>query len=310
MIEIVCNIDRAYVKHCRLMLCTLLSSNRAVGAFRVHIITTGMSAADEAELASLSQLFDVKVCFYAVDYNLISSFPIREQDHLSLATYLRIYMPRLLPADIDKVLYLDSDIIVIDSIDELWNTPLGDYALAAVEERPPHDVETPRRLGYPEEWSYFNAGVLLVNLKLWRQLDVTSRCHDIIAEKGALLLHHDQDVLNTLLGGNKMLLSARWNMMDFFLLCEPDVQPRRMDDIRQSLTCPAIIHYNHLRKPWMHNCDNPLRWLYIDAALRHQPSAAPLRERVHYFFRNLLYRILGKRSAYLTEAEMRRLIRR
>lgn len=291
MIHIVCNIDSRYVEHCGVMLSSLLLHNPG-SAFQVHILNMGLTTDDKSRISRLGREHEIDFSFYDIPPSLLAGFPIKQSDHLSLASYLRIFMPRLLPAGIDKVLYLDCDLIVTDSIAGLWETDLAGVAVAAVEERPPFDVESPKILGYPSENSYFNAGVMLVNLKRWREMDLTGQSKAYIAAHSYQIVHHDQDVINALLNNQKKLLSIRWNLMDFFLLVEPDVQERRTDDLKQSMKHPAIIHFTGSRKPWLHHCDSPFRKLYLKIARQHGWRVITPKEQLHYRLRSALYEFL------------------
>lgn len=291
MIHIVCNIDSSYVEHCGVMLSSLLLHNPGRD-FQVHILHMGLTPADRSRLSRLAGKHPVTFSFYEIPAALLAGFPIKQSDHLSLASYLRIFMPELLPAGIDKVLYLDCDLIVTDSIAGLWETDMTGLAVAGVEERPPFDVESPDRLGYPRQNSYFNAGVMLVNLKHLREMDFTNLSKQYIAGNFDKIVHHDQDVINALLNGRKKLISIRWNLMDFFLLTEPDIQQRRSEDLNRSVQHPAIIHFTGSRKPWLHNCDSPFRKLYLKTAGEGGWQVISAKDKIHYWLRNTLYELL------------------
>lgn len=291
MIHIVCNIDSNYVEHCGVMLSSLLLHNPGE-AFQVHILHMGLTPEDKTRLSGLTRKHPVTFSFYDIPTALLAGFPIKQSDHLSLASYLRIFMPELLPADIDKVLYLDCDLIVTDSVAGLWETDVTGVAVAGVEERPPFDIEAPDRLGYPRQNSYFNAGVMLINLKRWREMDFTTLGKQYIIENSGKIVHHDQDVINALLNDRKQLISIRWNLMDFFLLTKPDIQKRRTDDLNRAVKHPAIIHFTGSRKPWLHNCDSPFRKLYLKTAAEGGWQVISPKEKIHYCFRNNLYELL------------------
>lgn len=85
------------------------------------------------KIKELESTFRVDIVFCEVPYSFIENYPIKEQDHLSLAAYLRIFISDLLPQTVDKVLYLDCDLLIMDSIADLWNIDLEEFAVAAVE---------------------------------------------------------------------------------------------------------------------------------------------------------------------------------
>lgn len=291
MIDIVCNIDRNYVEHCGVMLTSLFVNNAEL-KFRIHIINTGLSDIEKKRLAGYIEENYMDVFFYDVDFSSIKDFPITKKDHLSLAAYLRLFMPKLLPVDLNKVLYLDCDLLVVDSIEELWNTDLENNSIGVVEERGPFDIESPKVLKYPVEYSYFNSGVMLINLKKWRENALYERAMKFISANKELIMLHDQDVLNALLYKERKFISIRWNLMDFFLFARPDVQERRLLDWKLSIQHPAIIHFTGKRKPWLRNCDSPYRNQYIKLARQFGWNVITVRESMFYYLRKAWYKVL------------------
>lgn len=291
MIDIVCNIDENYVEHCGVMLTSLFIHNSDLD-IRVHIINTGVNDKGKHRLIECGLKFNIDILFYDVDFSYIKEYPITEKDHLSLAAYLRLFMSNLLPDNIDKVLYLDCDLLVVDSIKELWEMDIDGVAVAAVEEREPFDTESPKDLKYPVEYSYFNSGVMLVNLKEWRECNLCAEAMRFISINNSLIKLHDQDVLNALLYNKRKFISIRWNLMDFFLFSPPDVQENRMADWKLSIKYPAIIHFTGKRKPWLRNCDSPYRNQYIKIAKQYGWRVIKAQESIRYYLRKAWHRIL------------------
>ena len=284
MIYIACNIDHNYIEYCGVMLTSLFMHNPDQ-EFAVYIINIGLTKSDKERILQLTQQYNATIVFCDVSYSLIESFPIRENDHLTLATYLRIFVTQLLPLYIDKVLYVDCDILVVDSIEELWNTNIESYAVAAIQERPPFDIDSAQRLEYPQEQSYFNAGILLINLRRWRQLNMTNLSLNYISNNPNKIVFHDQDVLNALLCQERKFISIRWNLMEFFLASTPEIQPERYEELSEAIKCPAIIHFTGRKKPWMYNCNNPYTYMYIKFARKHNWKVITKTDILRYYIR-------------------------
>lgn len=296
MIDIVCSIDENYIEYCGVMLASLFV-HTPDEKFRVHIICSSkVEKAGKKRLKVFCEKHQAEVYFYDVDYSLIKDFPIRKQDHLSLAAYLRLFMSELIPSNINKILYLDCDLIVVDSIKELWEKNIDNIAVAAVEERSPFDTESPVTLKYPVEYSYFNSGVMLINLQKWREKKFVEACKSYIASNYENIKLHDQDVLNALLYKEKQFISIRWILMDFFLYASPEIQPERKKDWDDALKSPAIIHFTGKRKPWMYNCDSPFRDQYIRFAKQQGWHVINNKNAIHYFFRKILYKVINKKK--------------
>lgn len=291
MIDIVCNIDENYIEHCGVMLSSLFIHNSQED-FRIHIINSNVNLKQKERLITFCQRFNASLHFYDVDFSSIQNFPIRTQDHLSLAAYLRLFMSKLIPDYVDKVLYLDCDLLVVNSIKELWETSVENIAVAAVEERPPYNTKSPASLGYPIEFSYFNSGVMLVNLKLWREENLFDQFKTFITNNYDVIRLHDQDVLNALLYKKRKFISIRWNIMDFFLFTQPKIQKRRLEDLQAAIENPVIIHFTGKRKPWSHSCDSPYRKQYIALAHRYHWNVITPQESIRYHIRKTWYIIL------------------
>mgnify|MGYP000308479184 CR=1 FL=1 len=105
------------------------------------------------------------------------------------------------------------------------------------------------RLHYPSSDSYFNSGVLLVNLDYWREEGLMSKALDYISKNGSKLVFYDQDVLNALLHDCKLFLPFRYNVQDGFLRRKRRIRPESIAALDQELLHPVIIHYTGGKKP-------------------------------------------------------------
>ena len=97
-------------------------------------------------------------------------------------------------------MFIDADIIIRGNIDELWNTNLTNYSHAAVE-NPFISVEKKKTLGIPSKESYFNAGLLLINVEWWKQHKITENTITFLNKNKDFIEWWDQDVLNGTLHG-------------------------------------------------------------------------------------------------------------
>lgn len=167
---------------------------------------------------------------------------LHTRDYYSKATYYRLFIPNLYK-EYDKVLYLDSDLVVKGDISELYNTQLGENFVAAA----PDDfvastpilwdyVENHIPLGKGNHSKYFNAGVLLMNTKKLRKIDFEGKFIDLLS-KVKFDVAQDQDYLNCICRGKVKYLSLAW-----------DKQPFPMKNLREKDV--KIFHYNLDLKPW------------------------------------------------------------
>ena len=150
MIHIACNIDHNYVRHCAVTLVSLFENNPKE-TFTVHIIARELSETDRNILTALAEKYKNKACYYIPDAQMLEGFTIRAtHNRLSLAAYYRCFLSALLPESIDRVLYLDCDIVILGDITPLWRTPLDAHTgVAVVEDTGCKELQRYEILQYP-----------------------------------------------------------------------------------------------------------------------------------------------------------------
>ncbi len=187
--------------------------------------------------------------------------------HIGVETYYRFIIQRVMPA-YDKVLYLDSDLIVEGDVAELYDTELGENLLAAtrdVDYLGNLNMNDGKRLAYTRDrlkmanpYDYFQAGVLLLNLKAMREAYTTAQWLEFASAKD--LIYDDQDVLNAHCEGRVAFLDQRWNVMHDccgrvggVFAFAPAGAYKAYLAARQR---PLIRHYAGCDKPWtLASCD-------------------------------------------------------
>ncbi len=262
-IHIAFNIDHNYVQYCAV---TLLSAvkNRGGAALSFHVIANDLTQSDCDKLLSLVQ--DDPQCslsFHRPDDGLLDGFRILKfKKRISLATYYRCFLSEILPEEVERVIYLDCDILVLRPLDEFFNLPLGNQPIAAVEDIASDDVARYSILAYPQEDSYFNAGVFLADLSLWRKENVSGQCVDYYREHPERIIYNDQDLLNSVFHNRKLLVPLKWNVQDAFYRPLKKLQ-NKSDEMKQTLRTPTILHFTN-KKPWNYDNFHPLRQLYFD----------------------------------------------
>lgn len=150
------------------------------------------------------------------------------------------------------MLYLDGDMIVRHSLLPLWNTDITGCAVGVVCD---YDSGMDRynnynRLKYSPHLGYFNAGMLLVNLKYWREHQVVNEFAEDIRHHSEDIRFHDQDVLNFVFRERKKEVSVKYNLQSGFLLKHPYCDYEKNEqDIHEAIKDPVIVHFV-LSKPW------------------------------------------------------------
>jgi len=192
----------------------------------------------------------------------------RDRAHFTRAILFRLGLERLAPADCRRLIYLDSDVIVLRDLRELWEIDLGDCPMGAVPDTfakgEGYLGDFARRWNLSSSGEYMNSGVLLIDLDRVRREKAFSRAIDLIAQHGDELFFPDQDALNIVLWGRCKVLPNEWNVLrnrvvrQLVAIIPPD---KRFTGYR-----PAIVHFSDQHKPWLSGSYHPwagLYWRYL-----------------------------------------------
>ncbi|HEX7484262.1 MAG TPA: glycosyltransferase family 8 protein [Candidatus Saccharimonadales bacterium] len=239
--------DDGYVFPSKIALYSLFRNNPH-HEIHVYVIHSELSSECQRELKELTDFFENKKLIF----KKISDKKIRDKfsetlviDYISIATYYRYVLADELP-DIEKILYIDGDILFNADIMPIWQTSLGDNLFAAVQDNwvMNEQKEHLRDIGFNDATDkYFNAGFLLMNLKQIRKHGITKHLFDITQGdeyKGRLTLQ-DQDALNIVCKGKIKKLPQKYQYMSY-------------DFYRDSHSFNDVIaaHYTGPTKPWKH----------------------------------------------------------
>lgn len=306
--HIVLNMDDDYLKPTVVMLTSVFANNPR-RHFTVHVLSAGLTEGVRKRLEYfVSNPYGHDVVFHDVGGNDTKMFPEYVNSHISMAANYRLFVADILPADVHRALYLDCDLIVDSPLDDLLNTDISRYAVAAVEDMWSGKADNYERLDYDSADGYFNSGVLLVNLDMWRTMGFSKKFAAFLKTHDNLKFV-DQDILNGVLHASWLHLHFRWNVQDGFLRRKPKVRREMMTELLLECAHPAIIHFTGGRKPWRYDCQNPLRYRffhYLDMTpWRGERPELPAKFRRKLLFDKLLYALRLKPRKYrksLTEA--------
>ena len=230
----------AYVPYLAVTLQSLLSYQVQVEGreWHVHVLTDGVS---EGNIRMLEEIVGNRADFQ-LEVHVVSTSSFSELPDVgySIYTYLRFLLPTVL-SSVERVLYLDVDLLVHADISELFLAPL-DTAIAAVPEF--WNKKHRKKWQLPEDTFYFNAGVLLMNLSMWREKDYAKKLIGWCEAHQKQLSFPDQDALNVVLQEDVSWLPLRYNVMYNHLERTAYYKKARFQsEIGECLYHPAIIHY-------------------------------------------------------------------
>lgn len=288
--DIVACTDKRFVMVTGVMLQSVCVNNTDTTITFHLIVDKSVDDSRIADLKGVVQPYKNKlIVVYRVDEQNYSNMP-KVQNHPTItnATYYRLDIASILPNDIEKVLYLDGDIICRKSLMALWETDIANYAVAAV---PDYDEEVIRKLDYLHlsTWNgYFNAGVLLINLKYWRDHHLSGIFYEVIDKEGNILRNGDQDVLNYVLNEKKLSLPLKYNLASGWLMVREGYDKQKYaEELQDARRDPVMVHYTS-SKPWYayHRYPHPFRstfFKYRDQTIwKNEPlwDPRPLKKRI------------------------------
>lgn len=245
--------NQAYLQHAVVSMHSVLLNNRELN-IHFHILYNEIAAQERERIKGWLKegLFpNAQLSFYEIEANQYI-FPIKSGDANSKECYFRILASDVLPDSIKTILYMDGDTICLSSIKEVFMMDIDGYAAACTEVKVP--VYRKVSLGLKESDSYFQSGVMLMNLDWWRRYRIGEQCLAFIRENPDILPRWDQDAMNAVLVGKIKKLDSRWNVYLDTLSGGTwgDVEPR-------------IVHYTGsvLYKPWYKNSISEYQYIYL-----------------------------------------------
>lgn len=247
--------DDGYIPFLAVTLTSIKENKASDRIYDVKILNTGICVEYKKRLTDALADDSFKIEFVDISASVATiSDKLHTRDYYSKTTYFRLFIPELYP-NIDKALYLDCDVVLCADVAELFDIELKDNLVGAISDgfvkcvSRLHDYVT-ERIGVHKPVDYFNAGVLLMNLKEMRESNFGDRFIDLLG-KITFDVAQDQDYLNVLCNGRRVTVGTEWNAMPGF--CS-DTDEKK------------LIHFNLDSKPW-HKEDvefSDIFWKYSD----------------------------------------------
>jgi lipopolysaccharide biosynthesis glycosyltransferase len=257
--------DRTYLPWCAVAVSSCQRSTPA--PLRVHVLEEGDLTADDRErFAAMVKRADGRVLFHRPDAAAVARLPSKGPTLGGRTSWLRIFLPDLLP-EIDRVVYLDADTLVVDSIDPLWSMVLSVPVAAVANVVEPAKHQQVRDLGISDPARYFNAGVLVMDLARMRAEHTLEAVLAFVGSR-AELPWYDQDALNVVFAERWQPLPPRWNAQNSLWYWDEwasDVFGERA--VEEAVTNPAIVHFEGpaIVKPWHYLSEHPYTREYLRA---------------------------------------------
>ena len=251
--------DNNYVPWCGISILSLFDSNREMADLSVVVLDNGIAREGRQQLLGIAASYGRQLSF--VDVRAFQKKMDFQADSggFNQTTLVRLFLPTYLEDLTGTVLYLDCDTVVTGSLAELSDIDMTGYDLAAVPELyMPSDQKV--KIGLSASDSYYNAGVLLINLDAWRAENLTEKFLSYYKKMNKILLYSDQDILNVCCRGRIRTLPQTYNLNPnlcyfpywFIRRLHPDYVVEPKEAYEAMLKHSAVCHYMGDERPWIH----------------------------------------------------------
>ncbi|MTC55709.1 MULTISPECIES: lipopolysaccharide 3-alpha-galactosyltransferase [Providencia] len=255
-------IDRNFLYGCGISIASLLKNNPDI-PFSFHIFTDFFDDAQAELFNQLALQYKTKIKIYLVDCEQLKTLPSTK--NWSYATYFRFIIADYFSDQLERIIYMDADIMCQGSLKEILDIQFSHDEIAAVV--PERDSEWWKKranaLGIPSiEKGYFNAGFLVLNLASWKKNDISLKAMDLLSqdEVKSKISYLDQDILNMLLTGKVIYLDQKYNTQ---YSLNYELQNGKKENPITNKT--ILIHYIGPTKPWHDWANYPTAKPFLEA---------------------------------------------
>jgi lipopolysaccharide biosynthesis glycosyltransferase len=258
-VVIVCSADTDYVLPLTVMLASARAHLPARRHLAIHIIDENIPESEKAQLRRSLELDAVTISWHIADRSRLVGVPLWGRP--PVCVYNKLLIPDVLPEAVHTALWLDSDTLVLGDISPLWDEGTADRAARAVQDplvplvSSDMGVARYRELGLRPDAKYFNCGVMLMNVRRWREHRVSDRALAYLKTYADDVAFWDQEGINAVLSDQWGPLDPQWNWSVNVggAFRQRSVDPR-----------VKIAHFSGNLKPWKHYGRNPYYALYYE----------------------------------------------
>lgn len=283
-LHIAFGIDANFAKGMGVCMASIILNNQSE-RINFHIFTDGINQEDIDRLKILTKYENAKITMYYINKKVFKSFPTSVG--WTYATYYRFIMGNVLYGYVNKILYLDADILCIGSLKKLLEIDMGNSIIIGI-----CDFLENFKIRMEEleikNGKYFNAGVMYIDVNKWYQEKISERAMQLLRDDPKRYKSLDQDVLNVLLDGKVFFVDKKWDYM--------------YDTMRMKHQLPEGIILIHFTgdKPWQSWTQHHSLARYYGEYIYKSPwNDTPLQEPVTYKEKRKMAKSYSKKKEYL-----------
>ncbi len=249
--------DENYVQHLCVALVSLLKNNKDQ-FFKIYIINGGIPSQSYKNIETVVEGFQCELVNIIVDDGIFEK--LITNHHFTKANYYRLLIPKFIQEE--KILYLDADIVVNGTIENLYEEDIDDCYIGAVE-NPGFYRHSELKMDCNS--SYFNSGVMLINLKKWKKDSLANKVIDFVENNPEVIKFVDQCGLNAVIDGRWKKLPLKYNQQAVIFEKDYDANYNCFltEELTEAKQSPVIVHYTGSSKPWHYGNKHPYKHLYL-----------------------------------------------
>ena len=278
--------DENFVIPCLTCITSILENNKDEEC-HVYVLTEGLTDNSIDKFHKLSTIYSQPIEIRTIRIDKLKNLKVRPPFPVSM--YFRFLLPGILNGE-EKVLYLDCDIIVRHSIVDMYNVDLIDKACAVVIDQHCDDVLMQNNVRIRS--SYFNSGVMVMNLDYWRKNNVANNLINYIYNNPERCIYPDQDALNIVLDSKVEYLNPTYNFQHYWAVSFhlSKTSYLRHKEIIEASKDPVIVHFCS-QKPWHIKFYNPYKSEFYRYNKLHSFVGNAMRNKI---IRTVLYKFFNR----------------
>ena len=234
--------DNNYLKYVAIAIQSINFNNKN-NLLQFHVFLNDVPKEESDKLLTISDNITVYSIppEYMEQYN--NDYSIK---HLNRSIYIRLLVPRLLKDKVDKLIYLDADILCFRDISAIKAINIDNVicAVCSDSKKSEQTGKNIKRLNLTNN-IYFNSGFLYINIKKWNDFHTENKVNQVLLDKSKSLIYPDQDALNIVLQDHILIVDSEWNYLFTWL---NDKQKEEFFSIKSHI--PFFMHFTGARKPW------------------------------------------------------------
>lgn len=257
MMNVVYAADEKFAEILSVSMESLLANNKDVTVF---ILNNGIKEESEGKLKRQAERHNAAIHFMPL--KPLSEYAGRElscQKKITATTYFRLFLSEIMSKEVGRVLYIDCDTLILDDLSELYDMDLANTCGNVAE---PTASLMKRKVGLKPQDTYVNAGIMLIDIKRWREEKVDKKFISYIEEMNGNISFEDQGVINHVLKGKIDILPVRYNVetqyfdfgYDGFSIMKKDKSRYEEKEVVEAMESPGIIHFTNSfasERPWV-----------------------------------------------------------